>query len=33
MIEYYTNKGLLHTVNGDAEIDKVDAEIRAVLVK
>ena len=33
LIEYYTNKGLLHTVNGDAEIDKVDAEIRAVLVK
>ncbi len=33
LIEYYTNKGLLHTVNGDNEIDLVDAEIRAVLVK
>ena len=33
LIEYYTNKGLLHTVNGDNEIDLVDAEICAVLVK
>ena len=33
LIEYYTKKGLLHTVNGDASIDIVDAEIRAVLAK
>jgi adenylate kinase len=33
LIEYYTNKSLLHTVNGDNEIDLVDAEICAVLVK
>jgi adenylate kinase len=33
LIEYYTNKGLLHTVNGNASIDSVDAAIRAVLSK
>ena len=33
LIEYYTRKGLLHTVNGDASIDIVDAAIRAVLSK
>ncbi|MPN16566.1 adenylate kinase [bioreactor metagenome] len=33
LIEYYANKGLLHTVNGDNEIDIVDAEICAVLAK
>ncbi|MBA4347905.1 MAG: adenylate kinase [Clostridiales bacterium] len=33
LIEYYTNKGLLHTVNGNADIDVVDAAIRAVLSK
>lgn len=33
LIEYYTRKGLLHTVNGDAGIDVVDAAIRAVLSK
>ena len=33
LIEYYTRKGLLHTVNGDASIDVVDAAIRAVLSK
>ena len=33
LIEFYTKKGLLHTVNGDASIDLVDAEIRAVLAK
>ena len=33
LIEYYTRKGLLHTVNGDASIDVVDAEIRSVLSK
>jgi adenylate kinase len=31
LIEYYAKKGLLHTVNGDADIDTVDAEIRAVI--
>ena len=33
LIEYYTNKGLLHTINGDADIDVVDAAIHAVLAK
>lgn len=33
LIEYYMNKGLLHTVNGDADIDVVDAEIGAVISK
>ena len=33
LIEYYANKGLLHTVNGDASIDTVDAAIRAVIAK
>lgn len=33
LIEYYTGKGLLHTVNGNADIDVVDAAIRAVLAK
>ena len=33
LIEYYAKKGLLHTVNGDASIDAVDAAIRAVLSK
>lgn len=33
LIEYYTNKGLLHTVNGNADIDEVDAAIRSVLSK
>ena len=33
LIEYYTNKGLLHTVNGNASIESVDAAIRAVLSK
>jgi len=33
LIEYYTNKGLLHTINGDANIDVVDAAIHAVLAK
>lgn len=33
LIEYYANKGLLHSINGDNAIDVVDADIRAVLVK
>ena len=33
LIDYYTNKGLLHTVNGNAEIDAVDAAIRSVIEK
>ncbi|MEN6340899.1 MAG: adenylate kinase [Clostridiaceae bacterium] len=33
LIEYYQQKGLLHTVNGNADIDAVDAEIRAVISK
>ena len=33
LIEYYQQKGLLHTVNGNADIDAVDAEIRAVIAK
>jgi adenylate kinase len=33
LIDYYTKKGLLHTVNGNAEIDAVDAAIRSVLSK
>ncbi len=33
LIDYYANKGLLHTVNGDADVDVVDAAIRAVIVK
>ncbi|NLI54948.1 MAG: adenylate kinase [Clostridiales bacterium] len=33
LIEYYANKGLLHSVNGDADVDVVDAEIRAVISK
>lgn len=33
LIEYYANKGLLHTVNGDADIDTVDAAIREVIAK
>ncbi|MEN6419117.1 MAG: adenylate kinase [Clostridiaceae bacterium] len=33
LIEYYQNKGLLHTVNGNADIDTVDAEIRTVIEK
>jgi adenylate kinase len=33
LIEYYLKKGLLHTVNGNADIDTVDAEIRAVIAK
>lgn len=31
LIDYYSSKGLLHTVNGDAAIDTVDAAIHAVL--
>jgi len=31
LIDYYTGKGLLHTVNGNADIDVVDAAIRAVI--
>jgi adenylate kinase len=33
LIDFYVKKGLLHTVNGNAEIDTVDAAIRAVLMK
>jgi adenylate kinase len=33
LIEYYAKKGLLHSVNGDADVDTVDAAIRAVLSK
>lgn len=33
LIDYYLKKGLLHTVNGNADIDTVDAEIRAVIAK
>ena len=33
LIDYYQKKGLLHTVNGNADIDTVDAEIRAVISK
>ena len=33
LIDYYIGKGLLHTVNGNADIDTVDAAIRAVLSK
>lgn len=33
LIEYYQQKGLLHTVNGNADINTVDAEIRAVIAK
>ncbi len=33
LIDYYTNKGLLHTVNGNAEIDTVDAAIRSVIAR
>ncbi len=33
LIDYYTKKGLLHTVNGDADIDVVDSAIRSVLSK
>ncbi len=33
LIEFYTKKGLLHSVNGDASIDVVDEAIRAVLSK
>ena len=33
LIDYYANKGLLHSVNGDADIDIVDAAIRAVIAK
>jgi len=33
LIDYYTKKGLLHTVNGDADIDVVDAAIGAVISK
>jgi len=33
LIDYYTNKGLLYTVNGNAEIDTVDAAIRSVISK
>ena len=31
LIDYYSNKGLLHSVNGDADVDLVDAAIRAVI--
>jgi len=31
LIDYYAAKGLLHTVNGDADVDTVDAAIRAVI--
>ncbi len=31
LIDYYENKGLLHSVNGDADVDTVDAAIRAVI--
>ncbi len=31
LIDYYAEKGLLHTVNGDAAIDTVDGWIRAVI--
>jgi len=33
LIDYYADKGLLHSVNGDADIDVVDAAIRAVISK
>jgi len=33
LIDYYAEKGLLHTVNGDADIDAVDAAIRAIISK
>jgi adenylate kinase len=33
LIEYYTNKGKLHTVNGNADIEQVDAAIRSVFAK
>ena len=33
LIDYYTAKGLLHTINGDADIDIVDARIREVISK
>ena len=31
LIDYYSAKGLLHTINGDADVDMVDAAIRAVI--
>ncbi len=31
LIDYYAAKGLLHTVNGDASVDTVDAAIRSVI--
>lgn len=31
LIDFYTKKGLLHSINGDASIDVVDEAIRAVL--
>ena len=33
LIEYYEKKGLLHTVNGDADVDTVDGKIVEVLEK
>jgi adenylate kinase len=33
LIDFYANKGLLHTINGDAAIEIVDAAILAVLMK
>ena len=33
LIDYYAGKGLLHTINGDADIDSVDAKIRDVISK
>ena len=31
LLDFYEKKGLLHTVNGDQDIDKVFAEIKAIL--
>lgn len=33
LIDYYAGKGLLHTINGDADIDIVDEKIREVISK
>jgi adenylate kinase len=31
LLDFYQKKGLLHTVNGDQDIDKVFADIKTIL--